>query len=191
MVHADVSHGDTIDKSEELSILFVGRLDAHKGVIALLEATAEVRSRGVDAQCVVIGERERWYEWPEAIQSLVDELEAQIDFRGFVSDDDLAQAYRDADVLVLPSEYETFGQVIVEALHSGTPVVSTPVGIAPELIRDGKNGVVYDPSNSSNLADALMQIYQSNPNLLRDAAINSVSDLTWDNLIDELEVLYE
>jgi Glycosyltransferase len=55
-------------------------------------------------------------------------------FTGFISEQELADTYATSDALVLPSEYETYGQVVVEALNYGTPVVMTPVGIGPERI---------------------------------------------------------
>jgi glycosyltransferase involved in cell wall biosynthesis len=189
MVHADVDPDDRYEGSSRFSVLFVGRLDANKGVHDLLEAVSTLVDRGVDIECIVVGERERWYEWPERVQTFV-ELSDHLDFRGFVSEGELAATYAEADVLVLPSEYETFGQVIVEALRSGTPVVATPVGIAPERIVDGVNGAVYDPADPENLVEALSRVRTADRRTLRAESVRSVVDLTWTGLVECLEELY-
>jgi len=173
------------------TILYVGRLDSQKGVVKLLQAVERLKSDDDSIRCVVIGERERWYEWPDEVADLVARNEDVFDFKGFVPEEELAKIYSTSNVLALPSRYETFGQVVVEALTYGTPVVMTPVGIGPERIENGQNGVIYDPDDPDALVNALDHIKNGNTEQYRQNAKESVADLSWDRLIDHLEDIYQ
>lgn len=129
--------------------LYVGRLDSHKGVqdilgaVPLLEAKAS-RPWSID----VVGERAPWFELPPAFEA----KHERVRFRGRLAPEALARAYAEADLLILPSRYETFGLVLVEALAHGAPVLSTPVGIAPEIVSVGKTGWLYAPGDLEGFA---------------------------------------
>ena len=69
--------------------------------------------------------------------------------------DEMPAVYRGADMFVLPSENETFGQVFIEAMASGTPVIGTKVGGIPEIISDSYNGYLVVPNDSSVLAQKI------------------------------------
>ena len=69
----------------------------------------------------------------------------------------LSLVYSASDVFVSPSEQESFGKTVVEALYCGTPVVSTPVGIAPEII-DKRNGVICEEGNSDEIVDGVLRV---------------------------------
>jgi len=176
--------------AESTEILYVGRLDSHKGVNELLQAIEQLRVSGGSVHCIVVGEQERWYEWPDEIADIVDQNEEAFEFTGFISEQELADTYATSDALVLPSEYETYGQVVVEALNYGTPVVMTPVGIGPERIEDGYNGVIYDPNEANSLVNALQQIRKDDGERLNKNAKESVSDLSWTEVVNHLENIY-
>jgi glycosyltransferase involved in cell wall biosynthesis len=176
--------------AESTEILYVGRLDSHKGVNELLQAIEQLRVSGGSVRCIVVGEQERWYEWPDEIADIVDQNEEAFEFTGFISEQELADTYATSDALVLPSEYETYGQVVVEALNYGTPVVMTPVGIGPERIEDGYNGVIYDPNEANSLVNALQQIRKDDGERLNKNAKESVSDLSWTEVVNHLENIY-
>ena len=77
-----------------------------------------------------------------------------MEFRGEVSDEALRDAYRDCDLLVAPSRFESFGLVFVEAMMAGRPVVALDQGAAPEVVGDDGAGVLVDEDTSA-LIDAL------------------------------------
>jgi glycosyltransferase involved in cell wall biosynthesis len=76
--------------------------------------------------------------------------------------DEMAKVYRFSDVFALPSENETFGQVFIESMASGTPVIGTKVGGVPEIIRDLHNGFLITPNDSSVLAQRIETLLLDN-----------------------------
>ncbi len=112
---------------------------------------------------------------------------------GHVDDEIYRSALSAAEVLVLPSEYEAFGIVLLEAAAAGTPVVATRVGGIPEAMSEGKNGLLVEYNNSKALSQAIFSI-------LNDASLSSdmglfgrefSKDFSWLKIIDNLELEYQ
>jgi len=175
--------------TEEFVILYVGRLDAHKGVLTLLDSIRQLTG-GNSIRCVVVGEHERWHKWPSEVEERIQELDDHIEFTGFVEDDQLAEYYAAADVLVLPSAYETFGQVLAEALSYGTPIISTPVGAAPELVEEGENGFLFKHDSVEELTHRLKEIQEIETERLQRNARQTVNSLSWESTVDEFLEIY-
>lgn len=172
-------------------LLFVGRLDGHKGIDTLLAAVDRLADVLPSLRCVVVGETERWHEWPDNVASIVEANEDRFVFTGVRTGSDLAAVYEAADLFVFPSSYETYGLVTVEALGYGTPVVATRVGIAPELVEDGVNGFLYDQDDTDALVDRIEQTANTSSTAMRTAARDSVAELSWTKMIDDLVSYYE
>jgi D-inositol-3-phosphate glycosyltransferase len=85
-------------------------------------------------------------------------LTEKLIFAGRVEHDELADYYNAANLLALPSYYESFGLVVLEALACGTPVVAMPVGIVPSVVRNGENGLVVEDPTVAALARSLSQV---------------------------------
>jgi glycosyltransferase involved in cell wall biosynthesis len=135
--------------------IFVGQLVPRKGVAPLLEAWRGVRSGLPDATLVIVGQGE---------------LSARVEREAATSDSgvialglrrDVADLMRVADVLVLPSRNESFGNVIAEALASGIPVVCGRTGLAQMVALDGLAGRFVEPHDPRSIARALGAILGS------------------------------
>jgi len=92
------------------------------------------------------------------------EMASRVRFVGYVPNEDLAHWYREADLVVLPSLYETFGIPLIEAMASGTPVLASRTGGIPEIIEDTRTGLLVEPGNVEQLAKGMSR-------LLRDSAL--------------------
>ena len=92
--------------------------------------------------------------------------------------DEMPLVYREADIFVLPSENETFGQVFIEAMASGVPVIGTKVGGIPEIISDSYNGYLVRPDDSTILAQKIEKLLTDNKtrNKFIKAGIKTVND---------------
>lgn len=140
----------------QVRLLFAGHNFVLKGLRWALEALAQARRRGIDAQLVVAGRG--------PIRSFTAEarrlnIATHARFAGAVSRDALAQLYRDSDLLIHPTFYDPFPRVIVEALASGVPVVTTRACGGAELITPGRNGfIVDDPRQVDAITEAIASV---------------------------------
>ncbi len=82
----------------------------------------------------------------------------QIVFTGFVERDQLVMEYQHATIYVAPTQFETFGYTVLEAMACGRPVVSTRVGAIPELVEDGETGLLVPWSDPVALADSILTL---------------------------------
>ena len=144
------------DKSYARRIaLFVGNKYELKGVPTLLEAWEVVRERLPEALLWIAG-----VDAPRGVAKRF----PSVQWFGYVSDRrQLDELYADASVFVLPTQFEAYGHVVVEAMGSALPCVTTNVGALPELVDDGVTGLLVPPREPAALAEALI-------NLLSDPA---------------------
>lgn len=136
-------------------LLYVGRLQDVKGVLPLLRAFAVLRRSRPGLRLELVGSFH--HSLPEAgLRRLCQRLgiAAACSFRGPLSGEELRVAYRSADLVVVPSYYESFGYVCLEALACGVPVVASRTGVAAELIEPGRDGYLVAPGDAGELARA-------------------------------------
>lgn len=131
-----------------LKILFVGRLDAQKGVDVLLCAMRQVGAAGF---AVVVGAS-------VVGCPLGEQLPANVKVVGWLPREEIEQLYAAADVLVMPSRWEGLPIVALEAMRAGLPVVATRVGGIPEAVEDGVTGRLIDVDDASQLAATLASL---------------------------------
>jgi len=135
------------------NILFVSRLIKLKRVDVLLRAFADVIKKN-DAQLIILGDGTMRTRWESLSKELG--LDNHVDFRGFIAPEELPQWYAVADLLVLPSEDETWSVVVLEALASGVPVVITEmVGCHRDVINDPRVGSVVPVNDPHKLSLAI------------------------------------
>jgi glycosyltransferase involved in cell wall biosynthesis len=147
-----------------LRFLYVGTLSLRKGVPYLLEAWRQWKP-GVNAELWLAGSREI----PLTDASL---SEPGVRYLGQLSQDALAQVYREADVLVLPTVCEGMAHAVLEALSYGLPVITTPESGCADFITQGENGWLIPARNSEALVSALDEALTSRGQL---AALGQVS----------------
>ncbi|MGO9612939.1 MAG: glycosyltransferase [Dissulfurispiraceae bacterium] len=166
-------------------VLYVGRLAPVKGVDRLMGAAAHLRfCRGIKF-IIIGGDDQRTLESHDlgrlARRSYVDDI---VRFQGRVEHDLLPLYYSAADVLVVPSYYESFGLVALEALACGTPVIATRTGAMDILIQDGKTGLLLDTLSPGTLASAIQRLIIDSPTgiLSREEIRASVLRYAWPNI---------
>jgi glycosyltransferase involved in cell wall biosynthesis len=144
-------------------LLYVGRIQARKNLLRLVEAYARLRKQGVTAKLVIVGKRDWQY---ERLLAKVNELglEASVIFPGYVSTEDLPLFYNAAELSVFPSIFEGFGLPVVESMASGVPTVTSLGSSLEEVAGDG--ALLVDPLDTSSIEDALLKVL-GNPELQR------------------------
>ncbi|MDE2088919.1 MAG: glycosyltransferase [Gammaproteobacteria bacterium] len=149
-------------------ILSVGRLVPKKGMADLIAACGVLHGRGIEFRCEIVGAGPL----RGALQAEIERrgLQGIVTLRGAMAHDRLIELYRRADVFALSPHVTEDGDrdgipnVLAEAMAAGVPVVTTSVSGIPELIEDGRTGLLVEPRNPAALADALQR-------LLRDPAL--------------------
>ncbi len=167
-----------------LRVLFVGTVNQRKGIKYLLEAVNLVGPRQV--QVVIRG---------RAVDDLqlVRRLAPNADIRLGVSHEELRDAYRTSDLFVFPSLGEGFGHVLLEALASGLPILSTTRTAAPDLISPGVEGFIVEPQSSGAIADRLEWALTHRRQLaaMRLAARECAEQFTWPRFRSRLAGIVE
>jgi rhamnosyl/mannosyltransferase len=172
-------------------ILFVGRLRYYKGLDTLLVALSQVP----DARLTVVGDGPMRAAWETLSHAL--NLAARVDFVGEIDDADLPDCYRRADLFVLPANAraEAFGTVLLEAMASGLPCVTTEVGTGTSwIVQDGVTGLVVPPSDPPALAGAITLLLQDSvrrESMGRAGRGRVVQSFSVEKMIRQVEELYE
>lgn len=138
-----------------LRVLYVGRLVAQKGGPILVDALALLRDRGVAVEARIAGSGELEAPLREQIGEL--DLAGIVELIGPVGQDDILAQYHWADVFVLPSFQEGLPVVLMEAMATGLPVVTTRIAAVPELVVDHEMGRVVSAGRVDELAEAIAE----------------------------------
>jgi D-inositol-3-phosphate glycosyltransferase len=188
---------------EDSLLLFVGRIEPLKGLETLIRAIARMREQGVQCQvphylAVVGGDPSASGENLSTEMARLQDLRQQfgmdelVVFLGKRAQDSLPYYYSAADVLIMPSHYESFGMVALEAMACGTPVVASQVGGLAFLVQDGVTGFVVPDGDPQALAEKLTRLL-TDPGLRRklgEQAAAYAGQYAWENIVDRLMVVY-
>lgn len=174
-------------------LLYVGRVEPIKGLMTIIEAFAILnKSRNPlskKLKLIVIGGGKKDSELsynPEAkrIKAAVETsgLKEKIVFLGSKEQAALKEFYSAADVLIVPSLYESFGLVVVEALACGTPVLVSKVGKMRTIVKEGKNGFSFAPGSPKVLANGIKEFFQKKDLLWEEVKIRQdiIDRFSWD-----------
>ncbi|MDZ7641595.1 MAG: glycosyltransferase family 4 protein [Desulfurivibrio sp.] len=139
------------------------RLEAAKGQHLLLEAIAMLRDQGIIIYGLIVGKSMN-DDYAEGLRQQVNDLglAGQVVFCDFVEQPQLLMQI--CDCVVLPTNRETFGLVLVEAMRCGVAVIGSAAGGVPEIIEDGVSGFLFESGNARDLAERLREL-QDNPDL--------------------------
>ena len=137
----------------EKAIVCVGRLSPEKGQAGLLEAFATVRTKHLGTSLVLAGDGPDRANLEAIVESLG--LTDAVKFVGRLTEEEALAEIARSDVFVLPSFMEGLPIVLMEAMAIGVPVIASRVAGIPELIEDGKSGLLFTPSNWKELGDCL------------------------------------
>lgn len=176
------SHGIA---DEEMAIAFLGRIVMEKGLDVFAAAIESLAGRKVPHKVLVIGDGPARLWFAERLPDAV--------FVGHQEGNDLARALASGDVLLNPSITEAFGNVTLEAMACGLPVVAAVATGATNLVRDGETGTLVDPMDIEAYADAL-EAYAMNPKLrLRhgEAGLAFARTMDWDRINDAVMRVYQ
>jgi glycogen(starch) synthase len=177
-------HGDPL-------LLFFGRLEWEKGVQDLLAALPRIRRAHRGTRLVVAGEGSHagWL----VEQARKHKVRRAVDFVGHLSDRALTAVLSAADAVVLPSKYEPFGIVALEAAAAGTPLVASTAGGLGEVVRDGDTGLSFTPGDVDALGSAVRSVLSDRPAAVRRARAAKArlaTDFDWASIAADTVAVY-
>jgi glycosyltransferase involved in cell wall biosynthesis len=144
-------------RQEQGRVLFIGRVEAKKGVYVLVDAVAHLRRQGVDVTLAVAGHGEL-----DALRAaaLAAGVADRLEILGWLDPAQRLEQLARAAVFVLPSFGEGLPMALLEAMAVGRAVVATPVGGIPDIAVDGRNALLVEPGNAPALAAALRRLIE-------------------------------
>ena len=147
-------------RSGPLEVTFLGNVVPRKGLDALVEGVGRLDEDEVDSRLTVVGDRTVASDYAEAVADAVAEagVDDRVEFVGRLDDEAVAARLRESHVLAVPSRYEPFGMVYLEAMGFGCVPLATTVGGAGEFVRDGESGVLVPPDDPRAVAAALRDL---------------------------------
>jgi glycogen synthase len=167
-------------------VLFVGRLVAQKNPLGLVRAAEHIDPR---ASIVLVGDGPH----RRMIENEMARSNARVHLTGLVPREDIPAYLTNADVLVLPSSYEELGSVMIEAMRAGLPIVATKTGGIPDIVEDGRNGLLVPPGDSRALARAINRVLEDRSFAARlgREGLRRSQRFEWSQLTDEVLATYE
>ena len=160
-------------QGEGVRFLYVGQLEPYKGIKLLLSAWQEFVREYSSATLEIVGQGSMRDEVDR-----VSRMFPSVHYRGFVPHDELTQVFMGATAVIFPTlAYESFGLVAIESFAAGVPVISSRIGALPEIIEDGRQGILITPGDKTELLRA-MRILIKDGAALRRSAISRSADFS-------------
>ena len=155
-------------ESNEVNILFVGRLEKRKGIDVLLQVIPDLLAKYPNISFHIVGRDDipsqdtgMTYKDEFVSKNLGNFDMSRVIFHGEVSDEELQFQYRNCDVFVAPSRYESFGLIFIEAMRYGKPCIGVKIGGMQEVVRDKVTGTLVEELDKPNLQKALEDLIVS------------------------------
>ena len=186
-IGVDTSRYNPSNYSEEIRkklgnniLLYSGRMVQRKKIPVLLYAMKYVIKEIPDVHLILIGDGPLLKSFKNLAKSL--EIQNNVTFLGFVSEKELLKYYATSDIYVFPSELEGFGQVIIEAMASGTPVICANKLPMSEIV--GEGGKVFKLSDSKDLSKKIIKLLSNREELtnLKIKALEEIKRFDWLNI---------
>lgn len=176
-------------------VLYLGGYELHKNVTTLLLAYSYVgQALGLEYPLVLagrkpVGNSPSFPDYRVYVKQL--RIDEYVRWIGFVDEADKPVLYRNADVFAFPSRYEGFGLPVLEAMASGTPVVTTDRGSLPEVLGDA--GFAVDPDDARGMAGAIISlILEDNTRAdMRRRGLEQAAQFSWDKTATETLMVYD
>jgi glycosyltransferase involved in cell wall biosynthesis len=150
------------DSLVPLKLLYVGNLLQAKGAHTVVEACAILKSKGIPFSAIIAGKKldQQYYDiLTRRVQE--DNLSSYVSFKLDLTREDLINYYKTYHMLIIPSIWrEPTGQVILEGMTAGIPILHTGVGGTREILNEGENCLLFSPDNPQKLAEQIIRLVQ-------------------------------
>jgi len=179
------------EKKEYPTIFFLGYLTKGKGVEDLIKAVNLIKIKCENVKLYIGGIGP----YREKLKELVEDLHLNNDviFLGLLNEKEKFAFMKSMDIFVLPSYWESFAVVLLEALACGKPIVTTDVGGNPYAVANGVNGFLIQPGNYNELSESLMILLKDKNlrNKMREENLKRANDFDWQIIAKQTKETYE
>jgi rhamnosyl/mannosyltransferase len=194
-VDTKLFYSDNDIKKDGNKLLFVAglnRSEKYKGLEILLNALLDIVKNKKDVTLTVVGDGDAVDEYKRFV--VENKLVNDVFFKGFLFGKELANEYKKVDILVAPTQKESFGMVIAEAMSSGLPVVASNVGGVPKLVEDGITGYLVKCGNVKSLSKKILKLLNDKDKQVefgKRGEEKIKKDFTWEKKVNEYIKLFK
>jgi glycosyltransferase involved in cell wall biosynthesis len=181
-------------KNDQIILVSASRISKQKNLDSSIEITRILRSQGFNILFNNFGKDDD----PDYKKSLVKKIHGYDLTKNFflkehLPEEQLNKEYEKADFFIHPSNYESFGLSILEAMASGTPIVATNKGGPNEFVSNGDDGYLLDPTRPDRYAEIIIELLKDPAKYkqLSEKAIRKANQLSWDNYAEKHLDVYE
>jgi len=178
-------------KENEKVVLTVGRLEKIKGFQYLIKALPSIIKEVGSTKLVIAGPD---FNYGATLKKLTEETNVQdhVIFYGPINGKEKFEAFSAANIVAVPSLYEGFGMLLLEAMAAGKPLVATNTGAAPEIIQNGKNGILANLGNVEDLAGKIIKLLSDDQlmYLISQESRRTVEAFDWGKVSEQIHKLY-
>jgi glycosyltransferase involved in cell wall biosynthesis len=178
-------------KENEKIVLTIGRLEKIKGFQYLIKALPSIIQEVGSTKLVIAGPD---FNYGSKLKKLTEETNVQenVIFYGPINGKEKFEAFSAANIVAVPSLYEGFGMLLLEAMAAGKPLVATNTGAAPEIIKNGKNGILAGSGDVEDLAGKIIKLLSDDQlmYLIGQESRKTVEAFNWEKVSEQIHKLY-
>jgi len=173
--------------NDKIVLLYVGRVAMEKDIDVLLKGYTNIPNSYKNKISLIITEN-----GPE-LTRYKKSFSNGVIFTGYKKGKELAEIYASSDVFVFPSPTETFGNVVLEAMASGLPVIAANAGGVKDTVKNRINGLLFKPGDVTELSNLIIELIENEDlnNRLKYSARKTVIERSWGNIFDRLVNVYK
>ena len=183
-----------IESIKGLKLLYIGAIEPRRNALFLLDVLKNLENSGIEATLVLIG-KYKDVDYQAQFETAINEynLKDSIFYIPRVEQKYLGYVYRNCDIFLLPTIYDIYGMVLLEAMYYGIPTLTTLNGGSNMMIKDGENGYVFESFDLKLWTDRIKQLAtdkQLSEDMGKKAHDTIINGFTWDALADKFIEVY-
>lgn len=185
---------ESAKKDENLRyLLYIGKIERRRNTLFLINLLHEINKTKNNVKLILIGKGES--EYIEKVKKEIEKykLNDKIIYIEKMQQEELSNIYKISDIFLLPTEYEIFGMVLLEAMYFGLPVITTYNGGSSTIIENEKNGFICDGMNMENWKNVIKELLEKEKlyNYISKNEIETINNYyTWNNLSNKFFEVY-
>ena len=171
-------------------ILYIGQLEERRNIEFIIKVYSKIYNNDKNTVLLIIGKGRE--EYVNKCKEIVREnnIVDNVIFHPKMNQEDLSIIYKNSSAFLLPTFYEIFGMVLLEAMYFGVPTITTYNGGSSMLIEDNKNGYIIKELDENKWAEKVNYILKTNNDEIINNAKHTIEKFTWDNLVEKFIEVY-